>query len=80
MIRTQISLEESDMERLRSLARKQGVSIASLLRDSVEQLLRQHQERGDIERAIAASGKFRSGTGHNVSVDHDSAFVDSMGS
>ena len=78
MIRTQISLKEADMERLRTLAHERGVSIASLLRSSVDRLLQDAENVEVRDRALAASGRFRSGAGANAGVEHDEAFIESI--
>lgn len=66
------------MDRLRALAHERGVSIASLLRSSVDRLLQDAQRVEVRDRALASSGRFRSGAGANTGVDHDVAFVESI--
>jgi Arc/MetJ-type ribon-helix-helix transcriptional regulator len=64
MVRTQIQLTEQQIQRLRALARARGVSIAELIRQSVDRLL---DSQGEVDteerkrRAIAIAGMFRSG-------------------
>jgi len=58
VIRTQISLTNEQMEGLRRLAAQQGRSIASLLRDAVDQMLRAETVR---DRALRAIGSHASG-------------------
>jgi hypothetical protein len=77
MIRTQISLTETQMERLRHAASVRGVSIAAVIRDAVDQsvpaegtdfMSRQH-------RAFALAGAFSSG--HRDTADrHDQVLAE----
>lgn len=72
MIRTQISLTEDQMSRLRREARRRHVSLASVVRDAVDRVVPDE----DVERArrvealLAARGIAASGTG-TVALDHD---------
>lgn len=73
MIRTQIQLTDDQARALREIARARGGSIAELIRTGVDEVLRSEpgpsrQERK--RRAIAVSGKFRSGLS-DLSADHD---------
>lgn len=73
MVRTQIQLTEDQSRALKLLAAHQGKSVAELIRQSVDQLVRSAGVV-DVEerrrRAIAAAGRFSSG--HNdLSTDHD---------
>ncbi len=74
VIRTQIQLTETQLGALRRLAANNGVSIADLIRRSVDSYLAAHtaersrEER--IERALSATGKFASGA-RDVSAEHD---------
>jgi post-segregation antitoxin (ccd killing protein) len=73
MVRTQIQLTERQTERLKALAKERGVSMAELIRQSVDKLL-DSQETVDWEerkrRAIAAAGKYRSGLS-DLATNHD---------
>jgi hypothetical protein len=73
MIRTQIQLTERQTQRLKALAKERGVSMAELIRQSVDKLL-DSREMLDWEdrkrRAIAAAGKFRSGL-PDLATNHD---------
>src|SRR5437764_7169240 len=63
VVRTQVELTEEQMTRLRWLAARQHVSVAKLIRQSVDRLLQESEvpDRATlIERAIAAAGKFSS--------------------
>jgi predicted DNA-binding protein len=73
MIRTQIQLTEEQAARLKVAAARRGVSVAELIRESVEALLAHSDERTPEDlyrRAARAAGKHRSGA-HEVSVRHD---------
>jgi hypothetical protein len=72
MIRTQIQLEEEQIEWLKAKARKRGVSVSQLIREGV-QLFRAYEERfpeDKKKRALAAIGRFSSDV-HDVSERHD---------
>lgn len=73
MVRTQIQLTEKQARMLRNLAKVKKVSIAELIRQSVDMLLR-NSSLVDIEerkkKAIQAIGKFRSGA-RDISEKHD---------
>jgi len=72
VIRTQISLTEDQMRRLRAEALRRRVPIAAVVRDAVDRTLPadpgDRQARHD--RLLSAAGRFRSGTG-DVSTRHD---------
>lgn len=72
MIRTQISLTEDQMARLRAEARRRGVPIASVVRDAVDRVVPADpgDRRARFERALAVIGRFDSGTG-DVAATHD---------
>jgi Arc/MetJ-type ribon-helix-helix transcriptional regulator len=73
MVRTQVQLTEEQAQALRNLASARQVSVAELIRQSVDTLIRSSGEI-DIEerrrRAIAAAGRFHSGAS-NISAKHD---------
>ena len=72
MIRTQVSLTEDQMRRLRREARRRHVSLAAVIRDAVDRVVpdddRARRER--IETLLAAAGSAASETGM-VARDHD---------
>ncbi len=73
MIRTQIQLTDEQARALREIARARGGSMAELIRSGVDAVLRSEpgltrEERK--RRAIAVSGRFRSGVS-DLSTDHD---------
>jgi Arc/MetJ-type ribon-helix-helix transcriptional regulator len=80
MTRTQVQLTEEQARALRNLASTRQVSVAELIRQSVDTLIRSSGEI-DIEerrrRAIAAAGRFRSGAS-NVSAKHDEHLADAF--
>jgi len=64
MVRTQIQLTEEQSRALKALATRRGVSVAELVRQSVDNFVRSSTGLDDKERrrrAVAAAGKFRSG-------------------
>ena len=64
MIRTQIQLTDTQARGLKALAAAEGRSMAELIRDGVDVILR---TRGSVDReavkarSLAAMGRFRSG-------------------
>lgn len=80
MIRTQIQLTEEQSEGLRRLAAEAGVSMAELVRQAVDRLLRSGgapDRREIVRRSLAAIGSFSSGD-PDIAVDHDRHFVESL--
>lgn len=76
MIRTQIQLTEEQMRHLKILAAERGISIAELIRQSVDAFA---TPAGNAEarrqRAIAVAGRFRSGK-RDVSSQHDRYLIE----
>lgn len=74
MVRTQIQLTEDQARHVKRVATERGVSMATVIRQGVDLLLRSAEtavtddERAD--RAVLAAGRFRSGGGDGA-VDHD---------
>lgn len=81
MVRMQIQFTESEVEALRSEASQRNVSIAAVVREAVDERLsrgRRQPSRDELaRRALAAVGRFSSGTG-DVSARHDDYFADSI--
>ena len=81
MIRTQIQMEEDQIDWLRAEARERGVSVSQLIREGVA-LFRAREERIPEEkkkRALAAVGRFSSNLS-DVSVRHDDYLAEVFGS
>jgi ribosomal protein L13E len=80
MVRTQIQLTEEQAKSLKRLAAARQVSMAELIRQGVDTVLR---SRVGIDldekrrRAIAASGRFRSGQ-RDISEKHDKYFEEAL--
>ena len=72
MIRTQVSLTEQQMRRLRREARRQHVSLAAIIRDAVDRVVPDEdtQRRERVETLLAAAGSAASVTG-SVAREHD---------
>lgn len=68
MIRTQISLTEEQHRRLRSEADRRGLSMAAVIREAVDRLLRERQR--NRARLAAAAGVADSGLG-DLAERHD---------
>ena len=81
MVRTQIQLTEEQIRDLKNLAAERNVSLAELIRNSVDNFIRSSKGISLSERrkrAIAISGRFTSiQPGANVSEDHDEYLVES---
>jgi hypothetical protein len=77
MIRTQISLTEDQMRRLRAEANRRRTSLASVVRDAVDRVVPDESERQRqrIEALLAAAGAAASGTG-TVAGEHDDVLAD----
>ena len=73
MYRTQVQLTESQVQALKDMSATQKKSMAELIRQAVDILLRSSGEIDREERkrrAIAAAGRFHSGLG-DISTSHD---------
>ena len=77
MIRTQISLTEGQMRRLRRTARERGVSIAALVRDAVERSIPDEdtERLARQRRAFGLTGAFDSGH-RDTAERHDEILAD----
>lgn len=80
MIRTQIQLSKSQMQRLRELARRRGVPIAALIREGADHVI---QSGGTVDeeqrrrRALAAAGRFHSGHS-DLATAHDRHLAEAL--
>jgi len=73
MYRTQVQLTESQVRALKDMSATQNKSMAELIRQAIDILLRSSGEVDREERkrrAIAAAGRFHSGLG-DFSTSHD---------
>ena len=73
MVRTQVQLTEKQSKQLKRLAAKKGVSVAEVIRKSVDETLRRENMPDEEElrrRAMALVGAFRSDK-DDVSIRHD---------
>lgn len=72
MVRMQVQLTEEQIAALKRLAVRRGTSIAALVRQGVDAILREpeQEERARRERARAVAGRFRSGLG-DLAAEHD---------
>jgi Arc/MetJ-type ribon-helix-helix transcriptional regulator len=80
MVRTQIQLTEQQAESLKAAAARRGVSMAELIRQSIDDLLEKSGEPSVRElrlKAAAAAGRFNSGQG-DVSVRHDNYLAEAL--
>jgi hypothetical protein len=70
MVQTQLDLTEDQVTALRLLSIQRGTSLSELVRESIDLLLREQARVSLVQRALSASGKFRSGR-HDISEKHD---------
>jgi predicted DNA-binding protein len=73
MIRTQIQLTEEQSEALKQLSAREGKSVAELVRQGIDQLLRSQRAVDSAElrrRALAVAGQFHSGD-EDLAAEHD---------
>lgn len=73
MIRTQVQLTERQVKELKRLSTERGVSVAELIRVSVDSLLDSRleiDEESKRQRAMSVVGKYHSGLG-DLSTNHD---------
>lgn len=81
MIRTQIQLTEEQASSLKKLAALHGVSMAELIRDGVERVLRSDTAvmvgEDQKKRALAVAGRFRSGK-RDLSAKHDAYLAEAF--
>jgi hypothetical protein len=72
MIRTQVSLTEEQMRRLRAEARRRHVSLAAVIRDAVDRVVpdEDRTRRNRVAALLASAGSASSGAG-TVAREHD---------
>jgi len=81
MIRTQIQLTEQQAEALRSLAKRDHVSLAEVIRRGLDDVLARAAVAPQAElerRAIEIAGRFASG-GSDVAIEHDKYLDEAFG-
>lgn len=81
MKRTQIQLTDEQAIKLHSIAEEKHVSVASLIRDCVDNLLEYEYKvpREElIKRSLEAAGSFHSGKG-DISEHHDDYLAEAYG-
>ena len=78
MVRTQVSLTDEQMRRLRAEARRRRMPIAAIVREAVDRAVPADpgERRAQFQRALSAVGRFDSGSG-DVSTRHDEIAGDS---
>ncbi|MGH2460718.1 MAG: ribbon-helix-helix protein, CopG family [Chloroflexota bacterium] len=69
VVRTQIQLSEEQAGKLKELAARRGVSMAELVREAVEAILAESNQRDQRRRAIEVIGKFPGPP--DLSTNHD---------
>lgn len=80
MVRTQIQLEDEQLEQLRRWAEAEGTSLAEAVRRAIAQFLRKGAvaPRGEQKRrALEAAGRFGSGV-TDVSGEHDAHLAEAF--
>ncbi|HVT17065.1 MAG TPA: CopG family transcriptional regulator [Thermoanaerobaculia bacterium] len=81
MFRTQIQLTDEQSQELKRLATQRRTSVAELIRQAAEELLRESSIQGQAERkerARAIAGRFRSGK-RDLSTEHDEYLAEVYG-
>ena len=80
MIRTQIQITSEQAQQLKRIAAREGISVAELIRRSIDILLRAnpHQNNEEIrKRALSVVGKLEGPT--DMSSNHDGYFEKAIG-
>ena len=77
MVRTQIQLTEDQARHVKRVAGERGVSMATVIRQGVDLLLRSAEtiDAGRADRVVSAAGRFRSGGGDGAE-GHDRCLGD----
>ena len=81
MVRTQIQLTDEQSQELKRLAAERRTSVAELIRQATEGLLRDSSKISGADRrqrALAAAGRFRSGN-QDLSTRHDDYLAEVYG-
>lgn len=80
MVRTQIQLTEQQYEELKRLSQSRKVSMAELIRQGVDRILKSSSHISDEERrerALKIAGRFHSGRS-DISRKHDKYVAEAM--
>lgn len=77
MERTQISLTADQARRLRKVARREGTSMAALIREAVDRVYGAGDSDALWDRALDSVGRFRSDRS-DVSENHDAYLADAF--
>ncbi len=81
MVRTQIQLTEKQAEAIKKIAKSRHLSVAELIRQTVDMVIKSNSAVDYKERrrrAIAIAGAFSSGR-HDVSKEHDKYLAEAFG-
>ena len=70
MVRTQIQLTEEQASGLKDLSTRRGVSMAELVREGVERILKENRQEELWQRSFQLVGSFTD-TASDVSENHD---------
>lgn len=78
MIRTQIQLTEEQSRKIKTVARRENISMAEAIRNAVDEWLERRSESTKAEcweRSLNAIGKFHSGVS-DIAENHDEYLVE----
>lgn len=79
MLRTQIQLTEEQLRRLKAQARREGVSVAALIRRGIDQVLGPDERDRRVQRALRVVGRYGHDPATDVSVRHDDYLAEAFG-
>ena len=81
MIRTQIQLTKEQAETLKTISREKGISVAELIRRSIDNFIRSTGQLTPDEkrrRALSVVGQFQAGV-TDLSTEHDRYLAEAYG-
>lgn len=79
MLRTQIQLTENQMRALKVAARREGLSVAEMVRRLVDQLIENDRRRRALERALEFSRNTPFGSGlSDIAERHDEYLAEGL--
>jgi len=70
MIRSQIQLREGQVQALKDLSQKTGLSVAALIRQAADMLIEEGARGRGLRSALQVAGKYSS-SASDVAADHD---------